>query len=411
MRSLFVFLFSCASLVTFAQCDGIRFREFTFPSFAKTAAIPYGQNANHDGSVQPLEMDVYEPAGDQEELRPLVIFAHGGFFVGGSRDGNDVVPLCQDLARMGYVTASITYRLGFPLNNLEARMTEAVLRGVHDMKAAIRWFRKSADEQGNPFRINTNEIYVGGISAGGYIALHLAYLDQEEEIPAFINFSNPGLAGGLEGQSGNADYSSEVKAIISIAGALGDTSWIGSGDEPAMLFHGNLDTTVPYDYAMQSVLGVIPVAMVHGSHSIAAALEENGVTHCFETHEGFNHVPHISSTAIYDTTLSMITGFLSYRICGDEFDCGYRDIPAEISEFNELPLQIYPNPATSDFRVEWPWNGPVEVCVEDLQGRTLSCSQLVRTDLFDVKLLPEGMYLVRVRSEELIRTTRLIVAR
>jgi carboxylesterase type B len=38
--------------------------------------------------------------------------AHGGSFIGGSKTGTDVVPLCNDLQSLGYVVASIEYRVG-----------------------------------------------------------------------------------------------------------------------------------------------------------------------------------------------------------------------------------------------------------------------------------------------------------
>ena len=44
---------------------------------------------------------------------------------------------------MGYVTASIEYRLGmFPIDSVNA--IKAVLRATQDMKAAVRWFRQDA---------------------------------------------------------------------------------------------------------------------------------------------------------------------------------------------------------------------------------------------------------------------------
>src|SRR5690606_13040221 len=106
-----------------------------------------GQNQTHADVNEQLLLDVYMPSGDSETMRPLVIFAHGGYFLGGSKEGNDVVPICQDLARMGYVTASIDYRLGIPIQlPLDGPFMEAIMRGVQDMRAAIRFFRKSVAE-------------------------------------------------------------------------------------------------------------------------------------------------------------------------------------------------------------------------------------------------------------------------
>lgn len=328
-----------------AQCDGTRFREFTFANIDVTENITYGNNTKYDGSSLDLLMDVYQPSDDAMEGRPLVILAHGGFFLYGSKDGPDVIILAADLARMGYVTACVNYRLGLSANgNLEASMTESVMRGVQDVKAAVRWFRANA-EGANDYHIDPNQIYVAGVSAGGYIALHLAYLDEEAEIPTYVNFDNPGLSGGLEGESGSPGYSSDVRGIINLCGAIGDTAWIHPGDEPALLFHGDEDATVPFGSDMQYLLGSIPVIEVDGSNSINERLNELEITHCFEVHEGFDHVPHVSNSAIYDTTLSIMSNFLSHMVCDVPLDCEYRELAVNVEEDELIALEFYPNPS------------------------------------------------------------------
>lgn len=115
------------------------------------------------------------PENDAAMNRALVVVAHGGFFLSGANDGADVVEICEDLAQMGYVVASISYRLGVDdLFDLETSMVEAVWRGVHDSRAAVRYFRKSVAEDGNPYGIDSERILLGGVSAGGFIALHHA---------------------------------------------------------------------------------------------------------------------------------------------------------------------------------------------------------------------------------------------
>lgn len=341
---LFALAFSFA-LFADAQCDGLRFREFTFANTEVTENIVYGNNTKYDGTYLDLLMDVYQPVNDAMEGRPLVILAHGGFFLYGSKEGPDVITLADDLARMGYVTACVNYRLGLAANgNLEASMTESVMRGVQDVKAAVRWFKASA-EGTNEYRIDPNQIYVAGVSAGGYIALHLAYLDEEAEIPTYVNFDNPGLSGGLEGESGTPGFSSDVRGIINLCGAIGDTAWIHPGDEPALLFHGDDDATVPFDSDMQYLLGSIPVIEVDGSNSINERLEELEIPHCFEVHEGFDHVPHVSNSAIYDTTLSIMSNFLSHFVCDVPLDCQYRQLAVDVNEDELIALDFYPNPS------------------------------------------------------------------
>jgi para-nitrobenzyl esterase len=405
-------LFCLTALQAVSQCDGSRYRQFVFSGFEKTAGVVYGSNVTFESAPQELAMDIYEPAGDTETARPLFIIAHGGFFLGGSRDNADVVPICEDLARMGYVTASITYRLGFPFSDLEASMTEAVMRGVQDMKAAIRWFRRSVEENGNPYGIDPEQICIGGVSAGGYIAMHLAYLDEEEELPEYVNLANPGLTGGLEGNSGNPGYPSHVNAVVNIAGALGDVSWIQPGDEPAALFHGDEDTTVPYGTDLQLILGVVPITEVDGSATVSERLAELEIPHCFETHEGYNHVPHVDNAAIYDTTLSILSNFLSHFACGSALDCDYRDIPAGIEELAQsVTFEAMPNPAGEVVYIRHPMPGAARVVLRDLRGGAVREYRIASGGSIHLGDLADGVYLLEMYGEGLREIQRLVVAR
>ena len=87
-------------------------------------------------------MDIYEPNGDTETARPLIIWAHGGSFIGGSKTDGDVVTLADKFVKKGYVFASINYRIGNDWPITQASATKAVVRAVQDMKASIRFFYK-----------------------------------------------------------------------------------------------------------------------------------------------------------------------------------------------------------------------------------------------------------------------------
>ena len=345
-----LFLFLIAAQYANAQCDNGRYTSFVFQDYEVVSDIIYGNNLTYLGASQDLTLDIYRPVGDIAINRPLIMMAHGGSFLSGSKTGPDVVGFCASMAKMGYVVASINYRLGFPVTNMQAGATAAVMRGTQDMKAAIRYFRKDAAENGNQYGIDPNEIYAGGVSAGGFIALHLAYLDQEAELPSFLDMNATGVQGGLEGASGNAGYSSDVKAIINICGAIGDTAWIQAGDEPACHFHGTNDNTVPYGSAMLSVLG-IPVIEVDGSYSINEKMNQLGMTHCFEIHEGQDHVPSLTSAVYADTTLSIMTKFLASQICGTSYDCQYNSIATQVNEISNSSESNYgyPNPMENSF--------------------------------------------------------------
>jgi hypothetical protein len=338
-----------------ADCDGYRYRyKGAFDSFNVDYDLPYGENINWMLLSEELVADVYTPSEQSDELRPLVLMAHGGFFLGGSHDGLDVVSLCEDLAQMGYVTASFSYRLG--IDNLFAFQTsfvEAVWRGVHDSRAAVRYFRKSV-EMGNPYHIDPERIYLGGVSAGGFIAMHHAYVDDVSEIPTYIDESEPGLGGGLEGLSGNDGYSSDIDGVFNIAGALQTADFLLLGDnEPLVSIHGTADETVPFDEG-EIVLTGIPIIDVDGSSVVHDMADMVGLENCLIPVEGAGHVPHIFDETYYDLTLSTVAGKLGEWACeGYVPVCGGYDYTAKtsVSDLSTMQPLLFPNPASAQGRV------------------------------------------------------------
>lgn len=127
---------------------------------------------------------------------PLLIYVHGGAWrfgdksaVGFSDTGTH--RLREAFATAGFAVASINYRLSH----------EALFPAqINDVKAAIRYFRASADR----FGIDPASIVVTGSSAGGHLAMLAA---------ATAGLNQPYLEG-----TENKAVSSEVTAAISIYG-------------------------------------------------------------------------------------------------------------------------------------------------------------------------------------------------
>lgn len=356
MNRFYIFLFLIASVSSHSQCDDNRYIDQIFDDFELASDIHYGTNFTHQGIEQDLLLDIYTPSGDTETSRPLIIIAHGGFFVAGSKDGGDVVPFCQDFAKMGYVVASIQYRLGMaadPLFPSEQTATEAVVRGFHDYKAAIRFLRKTAAEDGNPYGIDSDIVFSAGVSAGGFLSVHSLYMSDLDEIPMVVDTNKLGLGGGIEGLTGNPTYSSEVMAGISIAGAIGDTTMIDADENPLISFHGDMDGTVPFNVGTISLLG-IDLAVAMGSNTIHTKLNDVGIANCLEVQEGEDHVPHTTNSLIYDTLVVKSRNFLAHFVCGIDLTCEYFDITIGSEELNELFVRVYPNPSGGELNVELP---------------------------------------------------------
>lgn len=268
-------LFSClfVSFLITAQYNPNRYKKQIFTTTTSNMDVQYGTAPqwvfpywNED-----LKLNVYRPYGDTLTKRPLIIMAHAGGFLNGSKDVDDMVALCDSFAKRGYVTATIAYRKGF--NPLDGQSAErAVYRGIQDGKAAVRYFKQFA----NTYGIDTNYIFFGGMSAGGYIALHVGYMDKETERPAST------YGGGTVNNLGCLDcagntyvVSSKVRAVLDFWGAVQDTSIIEAGDVPALIMHGINDGTVPYDKGHP--FGVPTLPETYGGFPVSIRMNNLGV--------------------------------------------------------------------------------------------------------------------------------------
>ena len=292
---LFMLLTSSVFAQNVLDCEDGRYFNKVFSHVSIDWNVRYGQGADpvwyNPYRKKKLYMDVYEPKNDQMAERPLVILAFGGAFVLGDKLSPDIVVLANEYAKRGYVVASINYRLTQELiiQGSSFNAYKAVVKGMHDMRAAVRYFRKSYDE-GNPYKIDPNAIIVGGVSAGAITSLHAAYLDDNSEIPAEI-FDYVMDNGGLEGNSGNAGYSSDVNGVINLCGAIGDTDWMTADDAPIVSMHGDEDHIVPYGADVLTLFGVN--LFLYGSSPIHDYANDIQLNNNFYTYEGGGHTPFI----------------------------------------------------------------------------------------------------------------------
>ncbi len=294
-----------------AQIDTTRARYYqpVFASVGVTSGVAYGSAVTYTGTTQALLMDIYQPAGDTVKRRPLVIFAHQGGFLIGSRTDAYMVAVCTRLARLGYVAASIDYRLGFPITGLLAPadtvgVAQAAFRGMQDMRAAVRFFRKDA-ASAKTYRVHPGYIAAGGSSAGAFMALEVGYLDKASEVPAYLDLA---ALGGIEGQSGNPGPSSAVFAVVNLSGATQSPGYIEAGNAPLCSVHGTADRTVPY---LQGKIGsILPPKYVYGSGRLHPRATAVGVANTLRPLRGAGHIPFETSAAYADTTFWTIRDFL-----------------------------------------------------------------------------------------------------
>ena len=293
---------------------GGRYFQPVFPNVAVTSGVVFGSAIDYAGNTQTLRMDIYQPTGDVSAERPVIIFAHGGGFFFGARTDAYMAKVCTQFAKLGYVTASIDYRLGFPVTGFPPpaadtpQVAKAAIRGMQDMRAAVRFFR--ADAAGaNVYRASASRIAVGGSSAGAFAALEVGYLDKSGEVPAYVGLA---ALGGIEGNSGNPGYNSFPLAVLNLSGATERPGVIEPGNAPLYSAHGTADGTVPY---FQGKVGsVLPPKYVFGSGRLNPYASSIGVPNQLRRFSGAGHVPFESTStaglAYADTVYRDVRAFL-----------------------------------------------------------------------------------------------------
>ncbi|MCB0706172.1 MAG: T9SS type A sorting domain-containing protein [Saprospiraceae bacterium] len=288
-----------AFTISFQLSAQERYLDELFTDVTVTSNVVYGVNATilliSDPNVgeaipQPLIMNVYEPTGDTETERPLVIYLHTGNFlpqpafcsIGGQLIDDVLVEISTRLAKRGYVVATIDYRLGWnPVASTQSERTltliNAAYRGVQDIRTCIRYFKKDVVEGTNQFGVDTSRITVWGQGTGGYASLAAATIDQYEDIvlPKFtfdfmgipVPMVIPAVNGDIYGTSvgivpagtpppftvgdtlcypNHVGYNSDFQLCVNMGGALGDISWLDASDPPMISFHVPNDSLAPY---------------------------------------------------------------------------------------------------------------------------------------------------------------------
>lgn len=366
MRSYIYILFLLAAFQLNAQtdygCDGKRYFESITENIV-SETVQYGENVAPDGSTYQLMMDIYTPEDNQQNIvRPLIVFAHSGAFIGGER--SEMEDLCIRMAERGYVAATIDYRLLNILNGIpdSLKSMDIAIKASHDMKASLRWFMHSAIEDGNPYMIDPEMIFIGGYSAGAITALITGTVDEGEVTQEFVlNILENN--GGLQGTTGNPEYliyEPEIKGIINLSGAIYDTSWIDINDPIIHSFHGDMDEIVAHDYGYATVFN-IQIIPLFGSSNINIRTSNIGTAGIFNLISGGDHTNIYIDQSFENNRASFqdaVDVNFAEIICGPISNIIHTDIKN---------IEVFPNPAQDKLII--PAENLKEVAIFDIQGR------------------------------------------
>ncbi len=335
MKKFFT-IFSLLSLLAVAGYSQTRYLDPVFENVKVTKGQIYGVNATillitRVGQAVPerLLYDLYEPEDDTLTARPLIlVFKTGNFLpigisggVTGTRSDSANVEICTRLAKMGYVVASVDYRLGWnPLAATQPeralQLIQAAYRSVQDVHTALRYFNLNASN----LRLATDKVTLWGIGTGGYVSLASSTLDNFTDIvtttnpagkfltdldgngtpdPMVIPFVNGDLLGTTVGivppgfppfpAGDTLCYPNHVGApesfqlCVNMGGALGDISWLDASDVPFISFHVPKDQNAPYKSGVLIVPTTgDPIVEVQGSYAVAEKANQLGLNDVFK---------------------------------------------------------------------------------------------------------------------------------
>lgn len=206
--------------------------------------LPYKQGASLTKYEQErCKLDVYLPK-DRTGFATLVWF-HGGGLKNGDKDGrkNDsdsvkTATIARSLATAGIAVVSANYRLS-PKVNFPAY--------VQDAAAAVAWARAHIAEHGG----DVKKLFVGGHSAGGYLALMLG-MDAHFLSETGVKVTD--IAGFIP-------VSGQVMTHYTILAERGLGKYAVMADDAAPIHFARADTQ--------------PFLVLYADHDMAARAEEN----------------------------------------------------------------------------------------------------------------------------------------
>lgn len=245
-----------------------RYKDKVFKDAVVTQDQSYYPGAGKDERKAYL-FDLYQPQGDANKARPLIIWMHGGGFKFGTKRAKAVRFFSDNFAKRGYVCASINYRLSKeqPLLHFDA-LLRASYYATQDAKRAVAYFRANAAKYG----IDPDKIILAGNSAGGFMALDAAYA-KNDDFGRMANIPDAEIKkSGLPNEP--------VLAAVNYWGGIYNLEWLKNAHTPIISVHGSEDGLVPITHKD---------APLHGSMDIQRRADELHISNTLKIFEGYSH--------------------------------------------------------------------------------------------------------------------------
>tara|TARA_R110002095_G_scaffold138534_1_gene120289 strand:+ start:260806 stop:263562 length:2757 start_codon:yes stop_codon:yes gene_type:complete len=275
--------FDIKAIVALAGSERVQFIEPSERVKQELSHVTVKKDVSYLGKGRTEKLDLYLPDPKfQQGPYPAVIIIHGGGWHGGDKAARREINIGTNLAKAGYVCASINYQLAKKQSKFTDNLKQVWPGHLQDCKTAVRFLRKHADQ----YQIDTKHIGAIGGSAGGHLVAMLAVTGDDPK---------------LEPQEPYAGFSSRIQAVVPMYGAhdlialaksrdmlssfseiekelsrqASAVSHITKDDPPFLILHGTKDALVPVE---QSEL--LAAALKQGNIPVELLIIE-GAPHSF----------------------------------------------------------------------------------------------------------------------------------
>lgn len=447
---------------------------------------------NNATGLRDMSFRIYRPNPIYDKScvtnRATIIKVHGGGYANKlpTNAVNTADQEAIDLAKHGYVVIAINYRKGFDIGGVDNLPSEGIVEGyencspgtnrafsfleatyrmAQDVKAAHAKVLCSA----TAWQVNTNQIFYRGVSTGACAVLCAAYGMDGTDMPAMCKPSTTQTMQQLLGSPTNfalctpppGTSVNNIAGVISIAGAIHNTDWIGNSSTdkiPLYLAHGTFDEAVPYcegklvnmrfaddlpnahllelkgsgpiydkvrTFASSPTFKSYLISYEQGDHGMQLPSsfacsdidKAKRVWYVYFTSSLFSAMK-VSNTTMTNTIInipatcafSAINDITSNSCCSTSGDCGYGGYSNKqanlVQQSNNVSLKTSPNPANEALYINYNAtddNEQVNLTLHDLNGRAvysnMEASQAGTNNYqLDLTHLQPGLYILQLQT-------------
>lgn len=405
------------SLQAQQPCDySGRYYDFIFDKITRHANILYATKPTSLGVMDELYYDVYEPEGDTAAIRSAIIMVHGGAYLELlDQRSPDILKFTDEMVRRGYVVVSIDYRQEKNFNALlsDEKMIKAVARSLVDIHDAVCHIMNDI-KNGNPYRMDTNNVVACGVSAGAISLLHGAFMDSISDLPGIYPQWIYEVI-GPEAQSILDDRycGGKLKGLVNISGALLNSDWVANDTSLALFnIHGFQNPIVPFKKGYPLQIPSLP--QLEGSyyiHQKALALGMKSYSHYYN--KGHAPIFDVDLNDIFSGNLIdiLFNDWILKQTQEDMRDFYYKilnhcsnDVSTPLYSNENIPLSLFPNPTSDRLYINMPsslFSQNVIVNFFTLTGENILQVPLQNSKAIDVRQqLSPGMYIVQILGED-----------